>query len=323
VPTGQSTEPLARLAEGTRALLEGRPRDALVPLHAAAQEIDGWALPLALLGDASRDAGDRAGAEREWTAASRLQDDEPALYQRLGQVRGQLGDARGAALAYQRLVTLAPGEWRHEFELARALAKLDEPPARAEALTWIDSALARAPAPAPNALYNIKAALLSASDRRDEARAIYRQLIERNPRHVTSWFNLAYTHDVDCQLSEARDSYREVLAIEPANVNAHVALAKIANGSEHATCTKCAESVAADPTLVAPDEVAQHLIEALRADDCRTEWLPMLVVDYAVTAERGAALVLVLEELARARPEVDAGTVRLERALHELRRRME
>lgn len=313
-------EPLASLALGLRALRAGEDREAMAPLRRAAQRGGTWALPLVLLGEAARDAGELEVCEREWTAAARLVPDSPDLYRRLGKVRRSRGDVPGAVDAFRRARDLGPEDWRNHAELARGLAQLGDAALRPEALEAVTIALERCPRPS-RALLNVQATLLGLEGRGEEARAIYRRILEREPDHFHSHFNLAYSHDLDCELSEARAAYERAAELRPASVEAHYALARIALGSDRGTCEACRTAVASDPSLVDAGRAEHHLVAALRCAEGSEDWLPGAAADLAIEAGRAGPVADAIEALLAERPDVDEWTVRLERALRRLRSR--
>ena len=316
LPASSEDLVLGPMIDGLRARREERLDVALQSFRVAAQRSDSWALPLVLLGEVARAAGQLDVCEREWTAAVRLGVESPDLYRRLGKVRAKQDDAEGARSAFQRAVELGAGDWRNHAELARALASVPEENERA--LEAVDAAIELSPRPSAS-LLNVKAALLDRADRRDEARAIYRELIALDPGDFRSQFNLAYSLDLDCQLSEAREAYERAAGIRPHSVECQFALANIAAGAQCETCASCRAAVDEDPELVDPRRVSEHLAAALRADDGSRAWLQEAATDLSIAAGHPGELGVVLDEILEGREEVDEWTVRLERARRRLR----
>ena len=316
LPASSEDLVLGSMIEGCRALEEDRLESALMSFRVAAQRSESWALPLVLLGEVARELDRLDVCEREWTAAVRLGVESPHLYRRLGKVRAKQEDAEGAKSAFQRAVELGGDDWRNHAELARALAGVPEE--RERALEAAGTAIELSPRPSP-VLLNVKAALLDRADRRDEARAIYRELIALDPNDFRSQFNLAYSLDLDCKLSDARVEYEQAAAIRPDSVECQFALAHIAAGAQCETCASCRAAVDDDPELIDPGRVSKHLAAALRADDGSREWLQKAATDLSIAAGNPGELGVVLDEILGGREEVDEWTVRLERARRRLR----
>lgn len=309
---------LLPLVQGVIARQEGRFPHAILELRVAAQRAGSWALPLVLLGEAAREAKMLDVCEREWTSAVRMGVSSADLYRRLGKVRFQRKDLEGAISAFRRAVDLGPMDWRNSAELARALSGVPSREARAEALAAVRTAIGLSSQPSMS-LLNVKAALLDQDGRRVEARAIYREMVSLDPSHFRSRFNLAYSFDMDCRLVEARMAYEAAALVRPASVECQFALATIAAGSQCDTCAACREAVDAAPGLVDAKRVTNHLAAALLADDGSLDWLQGAAAELAITAGEPAALARVIDQVLDDRDEVDAWTVRLERARRQLR----
>ena len=142
-----------------------------------------------------------------------------------------------AARASASTVLIATGRSREAVDLLRA--GLTQQPDSPELLAKLGAALAAAGDPAGSAdaleharragddgpdVLNQLAVLLAASGRADDARTIFRTLIDRNPGAATAWFNLGIFELQHRRRDEAVVAFRRATAIDPSYGDAWHAL---------------------------------------------------------------------------------------------------
>ena len=164
---------------------EGRPQDALPAFLAILRERPDFVAARASASTVLVSTGRSREAVDLLRAGLKEQPDSPELLAKLGAALGAAGDLAGSKDALER---------------ARRAGNED-----------------------PDVL-NQLAILLAASGRTDEARTIFRALIDRNPGAATSWFNLGLFELQNRRGGEAANALRRATAIDPSYGDAWNAL---------------------------------------------------------------------------------------------------
>ncbi len=280
-------DPVARaLLDAERARRDRRFGDAILLLRSVQEQLPASPLPAVLLGRAARQAGRLDLAETELTFAARRLPSSSAVSRLLGRV---LCDRRrpGEALPHlRRAVLLDRTSVEAHTELVRALYQAGE----------IDEGLATA-REAVGVLgmrgadvLNAYGALLDRSGRREDARALFDEILATQPDHVAARFNRAYSLDCDHRLLEAEREYQAVLARDPRRADADATLAWLYVGS-------CADPTCERPHVIEPEKAALHAITALESDRGKGSGAVPTAVEVMLRLGRAAELADVLDRL--------------------------
>ena len=115
-----------------------------------------------------------------------------------------------------------------------------------------------------------EAAAAASIGERSEAERLFRRATERSPGNTTAWLGLAAAVD---NADEKRFCYEKVLAINPTNDEARIALQRLASASSadqartiQETLNQAAARVAADPQRYAPEPAADPAAEPAAPD---------------------------------------------------------
>lgn len=280
-------DPLTRtLLAAERARRERRFDDAIPALREVQRLLPDSPLPAVLLGLAARQAGEFDLAETELTYAARRLPSSSAVSRLLGRVLVDRRRPRDALPHLRRAVRLDRASVESYTELVRALYQSGE----------IDEGLATA-RDAVDVLgmrgadvLNAYGALLDRNGRRDEARALFHEILSTQPDHVAARFNLAYSLDAEHLLVDAEREYLVVLARTPEHALANATLAWLYVGS-------CAAPACVRPHIVDPGKAAAHAIAALESDRGRGGGATPTAVEVMLRLGRAAELVVVLDRL--------------------------
>lgn len=220
------------------------------------------ALAIAWHGIAAARANHDEVAERELTSAVRLLPDSVRLRVELGRVlrqRGRIPDA----LHHLRHATAQPRASLAAFhELAKALLvghSYDE------ALVAVDRALALARDRDRIPPLRTKAAILDGAKRRDDAVAMYRELLLTAPSPET-WTSLGRCLDSLHRFPEAAAAYQRAVTMAPKRAHALFNLVYLHTGSDDA-CTECRAWFQAHPEMRSVELAEPFAIALLATDD--------------------------------------------------------
>ncbi|WP_200280413.1 tetratricopeptide repeat protein [Rhabdochromatium marinum] len=168
---------------------------------------------------AIHDAGDSAEALPLAEAFIQQWPSQPQGFQRLAEIRHQLGDLLGALAAAREAVALDPASARSQVNLAVLLAATD-------ALDEADACLRQALILNPH--FDVAHAtlgnLLRMRGDLPAAEVSYKRALALNPEQAQMHYNLGHVLEEQGQSEAAEQSYREALRIDPGFAQAHVQL---------------------------------------------------------------------------------------------------
>jgi tetratricopeptide (TPR) repeat protein len=284
---------LRSLAEGLRRYRKRDWPGATAAFKETAAAMPGSPLAAALLGVAALFADEWELAEVQLSVAARLLPDSDAALRYLGRAYREHQRPRDAIAALERACGLAPSEPANWHELARARLDANEAAAGLEA---IERSLAISAQPG-SAQLRVKGILLDVLQRFEEAREVYRSLIEREPDDAWSWQRFAWSFDRLHQFEAAEAEYLALIERLPDNAMAAISLAWLYAGSNRAECEECRAFFAAHPDYYRPEAAQQRAVAALELDRGRQEGVVRNAVRIAANVGRAAAIRGSLEAL--------------------------
>lgn len=201
----------------------------------------------ALQGEIALRQGDPASARRHLERASALAPDNPDLMVMLAQSRMAGGDREGAVEALERAAELDTTSTRPDVMLVQTHLQAGR---TAEAMAVIDrlqKALPRDPLP-----HNLRGIVHAAGKDHARARASFAEALRLDPSFLPAAANLAHLDLMDNDPKAARGRFEAVLAKDPGNGRARIALANLslAEKNERAFLdhlTKAKQADAKDP----------------------------------------------------------------------------
>jgi serine/threonine protein kinase len=164
-------------------------------------------------------------------------------------------------------------------------------------------------------LLRIEAGLLNRLERRDEARALYLALLDRNPADRETRFGLALSFDEDHRAEEAERQYREVLEVEPDHVRALTNLSWLLSGALVGSCEQCDDVYAAAPRLLDPARAQAYLLRAIDCGAAENKRLRTTLVSLAVRMPDLAFVVDSVQRMAEETGDTDGASATALRSL--------
>ncbi len=309
----------AALIEGDRHARARRWDTALASFTRATQLEPTSALALAMLARAAREGEDLERAEYELRTAIRSVSDSPELWFGLAEVLWRRKLNEESLEAIDRALALDEDEYRFHFRRARLLFHLDR---AAEALETAERAReVCSQDPLPQDLLDVLGVLYSGQERRQEARAIWRVLLERRPGHVKWLYDIALSYDSDDEFEKAMSAYQDVLAVDPDHVGSLANLAFLASGSKRETCERCRHYFDEDPTRIDLEAAKDFAMRAVTSSRGGSEQALWVAVETARRSGWPPEIEKQLEELLLDADSTDADrVVLLQRYLRTLRR---
>jgi putative PEP-CTERM system TPR-repeat lipoprotein len=205
-------------------------------------------LTLSLKGEIALRQGDPAGARRHLEQAIALSPDDPNLQLALAQSRLAGGDREGAIEALERAAELDDDSSRPDVLLVQAHLQAGR---SAEALAVIDrmqKARPRDPLP-----HNLRGIVYATGKDTRRARASFAQALDLDPTFLPAAANLARLDLQENDPAAARRRFEAILAKDPRNARAHIALARLALADKNERAfldhlAKARQADAKDPT---------------------------------------------------------------------------
>lgn len=155
---------------------------------------------------------------------------DPTLYLRLGDLAGRLSMVEEAEAAYRQAVEIDP---QRGPEIAPRRVRLLMEAGRPDlALERLDAAVgsARSTSPTDDAMLLLRAEVLSRAERPGEARAIYEEILHRDPGSAVAVAGIAHSLLEEGKHSEARDLLRSSLGRIPRDERLVLLLAEAESG---------------------------------------------------------------------------------------------
>ena len=276
--SGQATtskDPAVKAAQkGLEALHAGRGAEAFTAFTEAVDACPDSALLAAWRGVAARIAERLDVAERDLTAALRVFPDSKALHENLGRLHDDRRRHAAAAKEYQAALEKDPNDDKLWYKLALALHRSgDRDGSLGAALTSLNRLGNRGVQ-----VMNLYGVLLDADDRRDEARAAYREVLRLQPKRFGTLLNLAVSYDSAHEMREAATRYLDASAADPSQPVPLLNLAHLKSGANSDACERCRDFFRQNPDVLDFEAAERHAAEALRKDGGRNRRLVDLVL---------------------------------------------
>ena len=223
--TAESTLPLARRLLVSTYLKTGQPDKALDTLKPVLDKIDKSPAMLALAGEVYVQLKDYKKAEQFFVKAAALDPKDPAKRTRLAMMHMSGGKADAA---FEELADISASDSGPVADLAIVSAHLRR--------NETDKALAAVVAlekkrPDDPAVFNLRGEILGSKNDYDGARKAFEKAATLKPGYFPAAKNLALLDLRDKKPQEARRRFETVLAADPKNVPAHLAIAEMITAS--------------------------------------------------------------------------------------------
>lgn len=294
----------AALAAGFTALRQGRAGEALSPLARAVVLLEGSPLPVVVRGIAAWCARRWDVAEGELTAAVRVLPRSARLWHRLANVYMEQEDrAEDARDTLRKAAQMAPEDWTIRRDLALVHLALEGRRPETErdyrkALASSSRAMELAGEAAPDRLRRIHATALDGAGRREEAQAILRMLIAKDPTNAADHYRLGFSLDYQHRTLEALHEYRRALEIDPRLSRPAILLSFLYAGARRPErCRECLRFYREHPEYLNPDLAERYALQALRASRGRVAGVVETAVRVARQIGRRDAILGLLREL--------------------------
>ncbi|MEQ8763912.1 MAG: serine/threonine-protein kinase [Planctomycetota bacterium] len=223
----------------------------------------------ALLGEAAWRARRWELADRELENAVRSTPESSRLWYALADTRYELESYEGALEAIEHAIAIEPSRYPIHLRRAQILYRLDR---GSEALEAAERARKHCEEePLPTKLLDTLAVLYSQAERREEARGIWRELLEQRPGRTKYRYDIALSYDAEDDFEAAATAYRDVLARDPNHVQSLANLAFLYAGSKRETCEQCREYFEGHPEMLDHGKAEQYALEAVRASEGASE----------------------------------------------------
>ncbi len=206
-------------------------------------------LTLSLRGDIALRQGDPATARRYLEQATALSPDNPNLQLALAQSRMAGGDQEGAIAALERAAELDTDSTRPDVLLVQTHLQAGRTAQAMAVIDRLQKARPRDPLP-----HNLRGIAHIANKETGRARASFAEAIELDPTFLPAAANLARLDLMDKNPAAARGRFEAILAKDPRNSRAHIALADLAMADENERAYldhlgKAKQANAKDPTV--------------------------------------------------------------------------
>lgn len=205
-----------------------------------------------MLGMVYRGMGDYAKAEPELElGATREPEDFEAQYQ-LGFVLAHLGKAQEALPKLRKAVQLNPDEKSAEFQLATVLRQLGDKDEADRVFEKVRQATGNDFQKSQTTAEGIKANDLLQSGKAADAAAIYRHMLEEDPKNAWTAYNLALALEAMHDSKGAEDALNKGIQIDPklAKIRAELGQLKFAEGDSDSAQKWLESALELDPQLV-------------------------------------------------------------------------
>jgi putative PEP-CTERM system TPR-repeat lipoprotein len=175
-----------------------------------------------LVGEAALAGGDFAKAAQYYEQAAARDKDNAALRTRLGQARLAGGDVDQAFRDLEAASTIDPDQYQADLALVLAHARRREYDQALAAVVKLEKKQ-----PTNPLTFNLKGAVQLAKGDRKNARASFEKALELKPDYLPAAANLARLDLADSQPEAARKRFESIVAKDPKNEQALLALAEV------------------------------------------------------------------------------------------------
>jgi len=142
------------------------------------------------------------------------------------------------------------------------------------------------------------------------ARRILLDLVAQAPGSPEAWYQLGYAYDMDHLLVPATAAYQRSCRLLPNDPRPRFCLANLYSGASRGSCVGCDSAFAAHPSMLDRSLAEKYLLDCLRLDRGRQEWISRSILDVALRLRR-TDRVLALADSLTASDRESPGALRL------------
>ncbi len=143
----------------------------------------------------------------------------------------------------------------------------------------------------------LEASICANFDRTARARELLQHVLAEEPDRPEAWFQLGYSYDMDHMLVPAVAAYERTCLLKPSDPLPRSCLANLFSGASRGHCQGCDSAFAAHPEMYDLTKAERNLLQCLRLDNGRQEWVAKSMLDVALRLERRERVIALIDSL--------------------------